>query len=468
MQEQQSTERAEIDIAARVSQELKAREEAERAADAQYRTEAEARAQKSATERKARGAETKGAEPAYAPGRKKNKLLWVAVGAVVAIVAALGLLQFIPLSGYVPGVQELMAKRLGKPVSITRMRYELFPTPQLTLERVSIGKLQEIKAEAIYVPIGPIGLVSGTHSFDTVDVKGVTLDTDALGAVAGWVAAQQGEPPLQVIRMRLKSVKLTARGVEIPPLDVDATFGARGALSKATISIEKARLEVTPKEKTWDVKLSASGWKSFIGPAVEFDDLEASAVVDASGATVSDIKGRVGGGALSGQLKATWGNAIQASGDVKIENGRLNQLMPFFTRNFTSSGTVTLSATYAMSATTVNTLFENLRLDGSFSVAGGELNNVDIVRALQTARADGQRGGKTRFDNLSGTMQINGAQYSYRQLQLNSGPMNASGAVSVNGGALSGSIHAELGTKGLVVARGVLSPGGTLRDPVLR
>ena len=46
--------------------------------------------------------------------------------------------------------------------------------------------------------------------------------------------------------------------------------------------------------------------------------------------------------------------------------------------------------------------------------------------------------------------------------------LHATGAIDVNEGALSGRINAELGTKGVVVARGALTPGGTLRDPVLR
>ena len=109
-----------------------------------------------------------------------------------------------------------------------------------------------------------------------------------------------------------------------------------------------------------------------------------------------------------------------------------------------------------------------MRLEGTFAIAGGELNNVDVVRALQSNRAAGQRGGRTRFDNLAGAVQVSGASYSYRQLQLSSGPMSASGNVDVSDGNLSGRINAELGTKGIVVARGALTPGGTLRDPVLR
>jgi hypothetical protein len=113
-------------------------------------------------------------------------------------------------------------------------------------------------------------------------------------------------------------------------------------------------------------------------------------------------------------------------------------------------------------------LFDAAQLEGSFTIAGGEFNNVDVTRALQAAKAAGMRGGKTRFENLAGTVQVSGNHYSYRQLQLSSGAMSASGNVDVTDGNLSGRINAEIGSKGVVVARGGLSPSGTLRDPVLR
>jgi chemotaxis protein histidine kinase CheA len=469
MQEQQSQQRAESDVQARVAQELKAREQAERDADAKARAEAEARARKAAEERKLRGPEpvvANGAPPQVR--RKKNWALRGAVATVVLVAAGIGLLHVMPLSGYVPGVQDLMSKRVGQPVTIGSMRYEMFPASQLTLQSVNIGKLQEIKIDALVVPIGPVGLLSGTRSFDTVEAHRVAVQQDALAALPAWTHAQSAEPALQVRRVKLRSVKVASARLELPQLDVDAGFGTRGELTKATINVQKARFDVTPKDKTWEVTLSASGWRPFIGPAIEFDEIEATAIVDSNQATVSEYKGRVGGGAISGQFKVRWNGAIQGSGDIKLENGRLNQLMPYFTRNFTSSGTLSLTATYALSSTDMRTLFDGARLEGTFSIAGGEFNNVDVARALQAAKAGGLRGGKTRFENLTGAVQVNGNQVSYRQLQLTSGALSASGNVEINDGTLSGRINAEIGSKGVVVARGGLSPVGTLRDPVLR
>jgi hypothetical protein len=344
------------------------------------------------------------------------------------------------------------------------------PAPHLTLDRVTIGKLQVIKVDSIHLPVGPLGLISGVRRFDTIDAKGVTAESDALAAVGGWLRAPASAPEVQVARVKISAIKVAAPGVEIPPFDVDATLGSRGEVSKATITMEKARLELTPTDKAWQMSLSATAWKPFIAPALEFDELEASGVIDGAGnqALINTIKGRVAGGSVSGQLKASWGGAIQASGDLKLENARVNQVLPAFTRNFSASGTLNMSGNYALSAPTMQTLFQSSRLEGAFTITGGELNNVDLVRAMQSNRPGGQRGGKTRFDTLSGTLQIGGNQYGYRQLQLGSGPMNANGSVYVSNGALSGQVNTELGNKGIVAARATLAVSGKLEDPVLK
>ena len=114
-------------------------------------------------------------------------------------------------------------------------------------------------------------------------------------------------------------------------------------------------------------------------------------------------------------------------------------------------------------------LFTHPRIEASFNVEKGVLNNVDVVRAIQSPSRDGVRGGKTNFDVLAGTVEVNGDHYSYRQMRLTSGPMNATGSFDLApGGDLSGRINAELGTKSIVVARGTLNVAGNLKAPLLK
>jgi hypothetical protein len=108
-------------------------------------------------------------------------------------------------------------------------------------------------------------------------------------------------------------------------------------------------------------------------------------------------------------------------------------------------------------------------MDATFNIEKGSLNNIDIVRAIQNPSREGLRGGKTGFNSLAGSLQVTQRNYSYRQLQLTSGPMNAKGNVDVGtNGELSGRITAELGSKTVIVARGNLAVTGNLKTPVLR
>ena len=114
-------------------------------------------------------------------------------------------------------------------------------------------------------------------------------------------------------------------------------------------------------------------------------------------------------------------------------------------------------------------LFDKPRIEADFSAEKGQLNNVDIVRAIQTPSREGARGGKTLFTELAGSLQVADHHYAYRSLRLASGPMHATGNVDIApDGALSGRITAEVGSKSIVVARGSLSVSGKIETPLLK
>ena len=92
-----------------------------------------------------------------------------------------------------------------------------------------------------------------------------------------------------------------------------------------------------------------------------------------------------------------------------------------------------------------------------------------MAKMYQSPSRDGVRGGKTLFTVLAGSMRAADRQYSFRQLNLNSGQMNANGNVDVTAdGELSGRVTAELGSRSVVVARGTLTVAGNVKTPVLK
>lgn len=469
MQEQQLRSHAEEDIKARVQEELKAREVAEREAEARYRQEAAARAKAAAAERRQRDEDTKSKKGPVKVLRPTNWPKAIGIAVVVLLAAAIGLLHVMPLNNFIGGARELMSKRLGVPVTIANLRYALLPTPQLTLERVGIGKLQEIKIDTIAVSAWPMTLLGEGKRFDNVVANSVSAGQEGLAMVRAWGGPGDTQA-LSVRRLQLRGVKLALKAIEVPPFGAEITFGPDGAMQSATLSEGNVRVVLAPRDKAMRVELDARDWSLPIGPSVRFDELTLQGVIDAGQAEITAINGRFGRGAVKGSARADWtGSNIRMEGDFSVTNGELGVLMAEFTRDFTATGWLNANVTYALQGATLQTLFANPRVEATFNIEKGSLNNVDVVRAIQNPSRDGMRGGKTAFNSLAGSMQLANRNYSYRQLQLASGPMNASGNVNVAPeGELSGRINVQLGSRTVIVARGNLAVTGNLKTPILK
>jgi len=468
VQEQQLRSGAEEEIKARVQDEIRSRERAEMEAEARYRQESAARAKAAAEERKKREADSQAGKPVRYT-KPANRTRTIGISLAVLLVIAIGLVHVVPLNNFIGGAQRIMTQRLGVPVTIANLRYALLPFPELKLERVGIGKLQEVKIESIVVSAWPMTLFRDTLDFDNVVVNALTTDQEALAMVPGWLRPQGGAQPLRVRRIQLKSVRLAVKEFNIPTFNGDITLGPGGALQRAVLSDSKARLEVTPRDNALQVELEGRNWQLPVGPALEFEDILANAVVEQQKATVTSITAKIGRATIKGNTRAIWGSGIRVEGDFAVTNGELAQLMANFTRNFVASGTLTANASYTLQGTTLQNLFADPRVEASFNIEKGAINNVDIIRAIQAPSRDGVRGGKTGFNSLAGTMRLANGSYHYRQLQLASGPMNASGAVDIEpNGNLSGRVYTQLGTKTVIVARGNLVVTGNLKTPVLK
>jgi hypothetical protein len=463
-------ENAEKNVNARVEEELRARARAEVEADARYRAEAEERAKAAAADRKLRmESEARDAASTFRSDKKpRNKGVMAAAAMLVLLACGLGALQLMPMGAYVPAVQQLISQRFNQPVHISNMRYTVYPEQVLKLEKVSIGSVQQIKVDEVAIPMMPWSLLSGSTDFDSISASTVVVEPSGFDLMPAMAKAGDGNA-LRLRELRLTGVKVNGLPFDVPLFSTTVTFSGGGDIQKLRLSDSKITVTATPKDKGLALAIEAREWQLPFGPALQFSDLSINAQVDRQQATLSAIEGRVGGGRLKGALKASWGGNIAVEGEFNLENGRLQELLPAFTRDFSATGGLTANGSFALQGRTLKTLFDTTAAESSFTIDIGELSNVDLVRAIQSPVAGGTRGGKTKFDTLAGAVSIESGRYNYKQLQLASGPLNASGALNVGAdGAIAGRINAELGSKGLVVARGALSVTGSVRDPLLR
>ena len=390
------------------------------------------------------------------------------IGLLVLIVAIVAFVHILPLTLYVPAAEKALSQRLHAPVKVGDVRYAFIPSPRLTLERVTVGRLEEIKIGTIEVSALPMELLSGPAAFNEVEVVGVSADPKALDFVPGWLKPAVGKQAFSVHRLKLRAVKIAFRGIDVPGFNADLQFGDDGTLKRGSLFDGRLNVTLIPKGGTLQAEFRANSWQPPLGPAITFDDLTATAVIEGRRARVGKIEAHLGRGTVRGSATAIWDSALQVDGEFNLSNGEVNELLPVFTHAFRASGVLNLNGTYSLRSKTIQGLFNDPRAQATFNIEKGTLNNVDIVRAVQSPLTDGIRGGKTLFSELSGTLQVSGGRYTYQHLQLGSGPMRANGEVTINpDGALTGRIRAEVGTGSIIVGRGNLAVRGDIRTPVL-
>jgi len=121
-------------------------------------------------------------------------------------------------------------------------------------------------------------------------------------------------------------------------------------------------------------------------------------------------------------------------------------------------------SSFQLVGATLPQLADAPHLDGSFTVKKGIISKVDMVETA--ANRQGMAGGRTHFDELSGTLQLEDNSRHLRQLKISSGAMIASGSADIGPtGKLSGRLSVDLKMRAGSVP---LALSGTLAAPMLR
>jgi hypothetical protein len=398
--------------------------------------------------------------------RSRRKAL-IGAGTALLIAPLLGAawLQFMPLDGYIPDAQRALSQRLNQPVSITTLRYVLFPSPRVVLEGVGIGGTQGLRAERVAAHVWPLAAFSGPTSFDIVEAENVEIEPDVLGTIPAWTGGRTAGA-IQADRLLLTGLKLKLNGAELEPLNGDIAFAPNGTVRSAVFESPKVKLELTPQPEGVRVALNAVGWRVPYGPPVEFGLLNLRGLIDQRRVAAAEFTGRIAGGDIEGAITARWGGPVAVEGEFKLQRVDLQELASATRSSVAARGALRGTGRFSMQAPEWNRLTASPQVEVSFVATRGELTNIDIVRAIQSPAVGAMRGGRSAFEELTGTLQIANGHYIFRRLELRSGPLNAGGTVDVGpADQLSGRIAAELSGRGV---RSTLVLGGTVQDPRLQ
>ena len=198
-----------------------------------------------------------------------------------------------------------------------------------------------------------------------------------------------------------------------------------------------------------------------------FDQISARVAAWPDRVVLSLLEAKLYGGRLSGAANINRKSAMLV-GDVVATGIAMQPMVEALTNEVLFSGSMESAAKFSVRLDAFKRFPGNLQLAGNFHLRDGVLTKVNLAQAASNSGKAAAKEGSTRFDDLTGLLNVDESGYHFRRLKIKSGSLNAEGKVDVSPSLqISGMLDADVrGTAGLVSMPMVVS--GTLNEPVVR
>ena len=393
-------------------------------------------------------------EPAAA-GKFRAPRKWgrtVAVGVVVLLATAAGVLQFMPVS--TAKYERAAGAALGTRVTIRSARMSVFGGLKLELEGVTVG--DALKARKASASAG-LGALFGTPE----SLSGLELD-DAVVPQAELGKALFGA--LSASGLKLRSVtfkKLQLAGpVSLPPLDVELLVGPNGAPRSAKLrGPGNFSMVLARQGDQYEFEATADDFAPPLVPALAMSNYAMKGTASRSGMRITHFDAQLYDGTIAGDADIDWRDGWRVEGTLQVKAINAGVLAP----TLLSQGTADASGRYSMSAADPAKLLDGAHLDGHFTIAKGVLGSFDLARAIRTKGEQGT--GVTTFARMSGEGSYDAGAVRLRNVAIGAGALNAGASADIApGGALSGRIIADVKTP-VQTLSATLNLAGTVKAP---
>lgn len=386
------------------------------------------------------------------------------------LVLAIALPFMVPLNFLAPRVEKLLSDKIQEPVSIQSLRLTLLPVLGVTAGDISIGKLGDVHAESVRLAIAPLSLFKSIKVVNTLTINSLKLDQNALGRLPGWFKADAGPKQAVIKRVVLDNTNLDLKSVIFESLYAEIDLGDEGAFRHAQIEAKgkSLRLGVTPSGKDFLLDFQARNWKLPVGPALQFDSLNVTALTNGESLSIQELRGNLYGGNILGKAQLDWREHWRLQGKLHSSGVEVRQLVSVLSPETSVSGKLAADAQFNMRAKQAGQLFDNPAAEVEFKIKNGVLHNFDLMGAVKSMSKEGTRGGQTSFDEFSGNLHLLGKAHKFRELKIGSGLLRADGNLDIAPSKeLAGRMYVEVkGTASLISMP--LQISGDLSNPVLR
>lgn len=466
--------KAEADVARQKAEEEERRKEEERAmaeeqakawAEAEQRAQAQAKIEAEQAAQQAALSQAKAANKSVPRKRREPLPLGkIALGLVVLALIAVVVLPYVyPLQDYIAPLEQRLSAQLKQPVRIGSMSAASIP-PKLQLQNVTVGIEQEMKVSSVVLSVDLLSLFSEIKVISDAQLDDVSIKGNQLERLAPSLKLMGGDKQFPVRHLTLQNVKIVSDEVALPSLSGVAELDAQGAFTRIALhsADEKYSIDLQPDQGRWQLGVSLKETSLPQLPDIVFSDLSAKGILGDGEVNFTEMDAHIFKGILLGSAKLNWRKGWQLQGRLEAKTFELDKMFP----QYGIKGEMYGEGTFTLGGDKLSQFGATRRLEASFSVKNGEIGAIDMVETARLLSRENLVGGRTRFEDMIGTVRVENGASSFRQLKIVSSMLSAGGSFDVSStGQLSGNLNAEIKMR---AGNNQLTLFGTLAEPKLR
>jgi len=391
------------------------------------------------------------------------------VASLLLIVLLVGVFFLYPYSRHLPQMEQLASELLGQPVRIESVSPSIFPEPSIALEGLRVGELGQLDIGTVKLIPRVSTLLSERTVMREVRIERAGLNIAFLPELSGQQDINWASRWLKVERISVVDSSLLLLDGSIGDLNGTLEINEDGALTRLSLASADGglKLQGSIASGTWNVALTALGWRTPGQPSLLFDVLEATGTLNSQRLQFDKVDVKLYGGYAVGNLSV--GLVSPANVEGKITTSRLDVagLLKVFAPTLPLTGNLSAAIAIRGEGDTLEGLRRTLRASGRLGVQRGQIERVDLVQAVRIPRPDGVRGGSTRFDQLEGDVRVDASGLSLTDVTMSSGLVGAQGDIRLTDGVINGRLDVSLRGSATTVLAPV-SIEGKYADPIVR
>lgn len=361
-----------------------------------------------------------------APRALFGRLKWLLLVVLAIPVLGLATLLLYPYQNHKQKLEGLLGHLLQAPVRVGSVVLAWSPLPTVTAKEIKVGERGDSRVDALRLG-SPFGFLwSGQQNPRQVEIVGAKFSPGQIAAMA----KMQGDPGVLPEKVLLKDIAIGVAGGTLQGLAGELATAPSGRPIR--LALENAdrtlRMVATPGGQGWTVGIEGFGWAPFGNPAYQFQSLQAKAELQGERLLVHDMDSVILGGVFKGNWSLDWNSGLAMNSELALARINLKQLLGAMFPALHGDGELSGTLRVRASGDDWGALWRRLEGGLDLEIARGQLVGLDIAEPVRRGGTEVIRGGRTRFDRLTGHLRFNGDGVTGTEIKLDAGLMTAAGS----------------------------------------